>query len=93
MKPDDRSTPLVRLDGVGKTYRAMQGGTYVALENFDISHTGLAQGFFFDGVASSGGAAIMALTLMFDRQNRPPALINDEDIDPLAVDRMQCVVT
>jgi NitT/TauT family transport system ATP-binding protein len=61
LRPDDRSTSLVRLAGVGKTYRAMQGGTYVALENFDLT---IAPGELFCLLGTSGCGKTTVLNIV-----------------------------
>jgi NitT/TauT family transport system ATP-binding protein len=61
LTPDDRSTPLVRLAGVGKTYRAMQGGTYVALQNFDLD---IAPGELFCLLGTSGCGKTTVLNIV-----------------------------
>lgn len=60
-RPDDRFIPLVRLAGVGKTYRAMQGGTYVALENFDLD---IAPGELFCLLGTSGCGKTTVLNIV-----------------------------
>lgn len=61
LRPDDRSAALVKFSGVGKTYRAMHGGTYVALENFDLA---IASGELFCLLGTSGCGKTTVLNIV-----------------------------
>jgi hypothetical protein len=56
-------------------------------KHLNIGNACLAERLLLHGVADHRGALIMASTLEFDCDDRPAALIDDEDIDSLAVDR------
>jgi len=64
----------------------------VGRAEFHILHPGFAQGFFFDCVARGGGALIVTLALILDRQEWPSAAIDNEDVNALAVDRVKRVL-
>jgi NitT/TauT family transport system ATP-binding protein len=61
LRPDERSEALVKFSGVGKTYRAMHGGTYVALENFDLA---IASGELFCLLGTSGCGKTTVLNIV-----------------------------
>ena len=49
-------------------------------EHLNIGHACLAERFLLHGVADRCGALIVASTLEFDRNDRPPGLIDDENV-------------
>jgi hypothetical protein len=59
---------------------------------FDISYASLAEGFLLDRIPGRRGALVMPVALIFDGGYRPTTRINNENVDPLAVDRVKGIL-
>jgi hypothetical protein len=64
----------------------------VTWKDFHIANAGFAEGFFLDRVPGCRGPLIMLLALIFHGYNRPATLIDNKDVDPLAVDRAKPII-
>jgi hypothetical protein len=60
--------------------------------NFKVPHPGFAQRLFLDGVPGRRRVLVMTAALIFDRQDRPAAAVDDKNVGALAVDRMKRVL-
>lgn len=58
--------------------------------HFDESDVGLLEGFAFDGVALQRRPLVVAGALVFDGDHGAPGTVDDDEIDPLAVDGSVC---
>jgi hypothetical protein len=67
-------------DAIPDLLGAIAGG------QFDIAYTGLAQSFLLDCISRRRGTLKMSAALIFDGHQRPAALIDNKDVDSLAVD-------
>lgn len=67
-------------------------GLAIGCEDREISNAGFSQGFLLNLIASCCRALIVPDALIFHSQHRPASLINDKDVHPFTVYRMECVV-
>jgi NitT/TauT family transport system ATP-binding protein len=86
LRPNDQLKPLVRLAGVGKTYRAMQGGTYLALQDFDLD---IAPGELFCllGTSGCGKTTVLNIIAGFEAATAGRVELNGREIRGPGVER------
>ena len=60
--------------------------------DFDIPDASLAEGFLLDRISGRRDALVMPVALIFDSCYRPATLIDNENVDPLAVDRVRGIL-
>ncbi len=64
----------------------------IGREHFDVTDAGLAEGFLLDGISGCRRTLEVPTALVFDSHHRPAALIDNEDVDSLAVDRAKRIL-
>src|SRR5258706_14601507 len=82
----ERALALVRLSGVNKTFRSLQGSDYVALRDFDLE---IEAGEFFCllGTSGCGKTTVLNLVAGFERASAGMVEVAGRAIDGPGADR------